>query len=115
MLRLSQKAKRTVARVVMGCIALALLLGAIGFGHVAAWYWLRGYLVGQYVALIFVGFDLLFALLLGLFALRSAPGMAEVEALAVRRRALEDATETLTISALLIRFFEHLIRSRPRQ
>jgi len=96
----------------MGTIALALLLGGLGFGHVAAWYWLRGYLLGQYVALIFVGVDLLFALVLFLFAFRSSPGLAEVEALAVRRRALEQAGESLTITALIVRVLEQLIRSR---
>jgi hypothetical protein len=115
MLRLSQKAKRTVTRVVMGCIALALLLGAIGFGHVAAWFWLRDYMAGQYVALIFTTIDLLLALLLALLAFRSTPGLAEVEAIALRRRALENATETLTISALLIRLLEQFIRSPPRR
>ena len=113
-LRLGLHAKRTAGRVVMGSIALALLLGALGFGHIAAWFWLRDYLAGQYVALIFAGIDLLFALLLFLLAFRSSPGLAEVEALAVRRRALESATETLRISALLARLFEHWLRSPPR-
>ena len=113
-LRISLHARRTAGRVAMGTIALALLLGGLGFGHVAAWYWLRGYLLGQYVALIFVGVDLLFALVLFLLAFRSSPGLAEVEALAVRRRALEQAGESLTIAALIARVLEQLIRSRRR-
>jgi len=108
-------AKRAAGRVAMGCIALALLLGALGFGHVAAWFWLRDYLAGQYVALIFASVDLLFALLLLLLASRSSPGLAEVEALAVRRRALESATETLRISTLLARLLEQWLRSPPRR
>jgi hypothetical protein len=99
----------------MGSIALALLLSGLGFGHVAAWFWLRSYLAGQYVALIFVGIDLLFALLLLLLAFRSSPGMAEVEALAVRRSALQQAGESLTITALVVRVLKQLVRSRrPR-
>jgi len=105
-------ARRVVGRVVMGSIALALLLSGLGFGHVAAWYWLRTYLAGQYVALIFVGIDLLFALVLFLIAFRSSPGLAEVEALAVRRRALEQAGESLTITALVVRVLDQLVRSR---
>jgi hypothetical protein len=114
-LRIGLHARRTAGRVVMGSIALALLLGALGFGHVAAWFWLQSYLAGQYVALIFVGIDLLSALLLFLLAFRSAPGLAEVEALAVRRRALAQAGESLTITALIVRVLEQLMRSRPRQ
>jgi hypothetical protein len=107
-------ARRAASRIVMGSIALVLLLGALGFGHVSAWYWLRSYLAGQYVALIFAGVDLLLALLLLLLAFRSAPGLAEVEALAVRRRALEQAGESLTITALIGRVLQQLIRSRRR-
>jgi hypothetical protein len=113
-LRLGLHAGRTVRRAVMGCIALALLFGALGFGHVAAWYWLRETLVPKYVALIFAGADLLLALLLFLLAFRSAPGLAEVEALAVRRRALDDATDALRISAVLGRLLGLLLRSPPR-
>jgi hypothetical protein len=108
-------ARRVAGRVVMGSIALVLLLGGLGFGHVAAWFWLRSYLAGQYVALIFAGVDLVIALLLFLVAFRSSPGLAEVEALAVRRRALESATEALSISALMLRLLEQLMRSRSRQ
>ncbi len=115
MLRLSQKARRTVSRVIVGFFAVFLLVGAIGFGHVAAWYWLRTYLPGQFVALIFAGTDLLLAIILGVLASRSTPGMAEVEALAVRRRALANATETLTVSALVMRLVEQWTRSRSRR
>ncbi|MGA3003240.1 MAG: hypothetical protein ABSE20_16125 [Acetobacteraceae bacterium] len=114
-LRMGLHARRVAGRVVMGSIALVLLLGGLGFGHVAAWFWLRSYLAGQYVALIFAGVDLVIALLLFLVAFRSSPGLAEVEALAVRRRALESATEALSISALMLRLLEQLLRSRSRQ
>lgn len=106
------RARRVVGRVVMGSIALALLVSGLAFGHVAAWYWLRTYLVGQYVALIFVGIDLVFALLLFFLAFRSSPGLAEVEALAVRRRALEQAGESLTMTALIARVVGQVVRSR---
>jgi hypothetical protein len=114
MLRLGLHARRTAGRVVMGSVALALLLGALGFGHVAAWYWLRDHLAAQYVALIFVGVDLVFALLLFFLAFRSAPGLAEVEARAVRRQALESAAETVSIYALVARLAEQVMRSRSR-
>jgi hypothetical protein len=112
MLRLRHQAKRIVRRALIGGVALAMLLGALAFGHLAAWYWLRAVLPGQYVALIFMGTDMLFALGLALLAVRSAPGVVELEALAVRRRALNDAAETMTVSALLIRLIGQLVRSR---
>jgi hypothetical protein len=112
-LRFGLHARRTAGRVVMASIALALLLGGLGFGHVAAWFWLRESLAAQYVAMIFAGIDLLFALLLFLFAFRSSPGLAEREALAVRRRALQQAGDSLTMTALIVRVVQQLVRSRP--
>lgn len=114
LLRLGQAARRIAIRAAMGCIALVLLLGAVGFGHIAAWYWLRQYLPSQSVALIFVGTDLLFALILGVLALRSAPGRAELEALEVRRHALEQAAGSLTVSAMMIQLLRQFVRSTPR-
>jgi hypothetical protein len=111
-LRLSHRARRTMGRMVMGCFAAALLLAALGFGHVALWNWLREYLAPKYVAAIFAGADLVLALILGLLAARSAPGRVELEALAVRRRALEEAAASVTISALAARFFDQFLRSR---
>ena len=112
MLRLSYQARRTANRFVFGCFAAALLLGAVGFLHVAAWYWLREFLAGKYVALIFGGVDLLVAVILAVLASRSTPGRLELEALDVRRRALDDAAGSLTISSLLVRVIDLLISSR---
>jgi hypothetical protein len=114
-LRLGLQVKRTETRVAMAVVALAMLLGALGFGHVAVWYWLRDYLSAKYVALIFAGVDLVIALVLLLLAARSSPGLAEAEAHAVRRRALESAAEALTISTVLARLVGLWLRSPPRQ
>ena len=111
-LRLSHRARRTSVRIVLGCFAVALLLAAVGFAHVAVWNWLRVSLAAQYVAAIFAGIDLVLALILGALAVRSVPGRVELEALAVRRRALEEAAASVTISALVVRLFDQLIRSR---
>ena len=113
-LRLSHHARRTAFRVVLGCFAMALLLLALGFLHVAVWYWLREILPGKHVAAIFVGADVLLALILGLLAIRSAPGRVELEALAVRRRALDDAAASVTVSAFAIRLLE-MVMSRSRK
>jgi hypothetical protein len=114
LLRLNHHARRTVIRVVLGCFAAALLLGALGFAHVAVWCWLRETLPGRSVAAIFAGCDLVMALILAVLASRSVPSRVEREALAVRRRALDDAAASVTISALLLRLFDHVVsRRRP--
>ena len=40
-LRLRYSAQRTVMRAILGLVALAFLFGALVFGQIAAWYWLR--------------------------------------------------------------------------
>jgi fatty acid desaturase len=114
-LRLRYRARRTANRLVFALLAALLLLGAVMFGHVAAWYWLREHLPGQYVALIFAGVDLLFAAILATLASHSAPGHLEVEALEVRRRALDDAAGSLSVMAMAIRAVELLMSSRKRK
>jgi hypothetical protein len=113
-LRLSHHARRTVVRIAMGCFALALLLAAVGFLHVAIWNLLREYLPAMSVAAIFGGVDFVLALILGVLATRSVPGRVELEALALRRRALDEAAASVTISALVLRLFELLARSWRR-
>jgi hypothetical protein len=101
-LRLRQLARRTAVQAVCGVVAFAFLIGTVAFVHVAAWCWLRLSWEGQYAALILAGADLLMAVLLGLLATRSSPGKVELEALAVRQRALEGATTTLAWSTMAL-------------
>lgn len=109
-LRLRYTARRTAVRAILGLAALALTLGAVAFGHVALWYWLRRSFEPPSVALIIAGGELGLALILGLIAARSSPGRIEAEALAVRRRALENATSGLAVSALLTQLLPLAIR-----
>ena len=99
-LRLRHGARRTAVRAVLALIALGFLLGAVVFLQVAAWYWLRQSWDLPAAALILAGIELVLAGLLGLLATRSTPGRLEVEALAVRNRALEAASSSLAFSAL---------------
>jgi hypothetical protein len=114
-LRLRHQARRTLTRFVVVCFALALLLGTLTFGHVAAWFWLREHMAGQYVALIFAGIDLFVAMILAVLASRSSPGRLELEALEVRRRALDDAAGSLSVMAMAIRAVELLMSLRSRK
>ena len=102
-LRLRHSAQRTVVRAILGLIALALLFGALIFGQIAAWYWLRVSWDRPETALILGGAELVLAVIFGLLAARSSPGRIEVEALAVRRRALESAISSVAFSALAAR------------
>jgi uncharacterized membrane protein len=111
-LRLRHKTRRIIVRVVLGYFALGLVFCAVGFLHVAAWFWLRQSLTGPSVALIFAGADLLLGLILAAIAFWDRPGLAEREALAVRRRALEDVMGSLTVSALVIQVIERLLARR---
>jgi hypothetical protein len=111
-LRLRHMAKRLVARVILGYFALIMVFGAVTFLHVAGWFWLRDYLRPAPVALIFTGIDLLLSLILGVLAFHSSPGRVEREALAIRRRALDDIAASMTVSALAMQLVNRLIRSR---
>jgi hypothetical protein len=115
MLRLGQRARRTANWVAFGCIAVLLLLGTLAFGHIAAWYWLRESLPVKYVALVFAGVDFVLAGIFIALAGHSVPARAELEALAVRRQALNDATDALKPWNLLVRLIELVALSRSRK
>ena len=114
-LRLRHQAKRTAMRVVCGYMAIVMVFGALSFAHLAAWYWLRDSLPRSLVALIFTGADGLLAAILAYCACQSSPTQIEREALAIRRRALDDAEESLTVSALLLRVIEQIVTSKPKR
>jgi hypothetical protein len=114
-LRLREEIRRAVLRFVLGSVAVGLLVGALLFAHVAAWYWLRESLPQRDVALIFAAVDVLLALLLGFIALRSRPSLAEREALLLREQALDGVLDSLSASALLIRGVELALASFVRR
>ena len=115
-LRLRQRAQRTAIRVAFGMIAMAFMIGAVIFIHIAAWYWIRESLERQYAGLIMAGADFMLAMVLAFAASRSAPGRVELEALAVRERAVESVLGSIAISSLTlqgVRVLTNLLR-RPR-
>jgi|SRR5579863_5031147 len=99
-LRLRHRTRRAVVRGMLMVLALGFLVGAAVFCHVAAWFCLRFYWQQPGSALILAGADLVLAAFLALLAARSSPGRVEVEALAVRQRAVDSITGTLALSAL---------------
>ena len=117
-LRLRTRVQRTAIRAAFGMVAMGFLAGAVVFAHVSAWFWLRLYWESLHTALILTGADLVLATILAVLATRSSPSRVELEALAVRRQAIERATSTLAFSALagqLLRVIASLVsRRRPR-
>jgi len=117
--RLRGLISRTVTRVILGVIALLFVLGAIVVAHVAAWYWLQTGLGQTFLAAsgIVGGADLLVAIVLGFLATRSSPGRIEIEALEVRRKAIQSIGTTLSLTQLaipLLRIVADLRRRRRR-
>jgi hypothetical protein len=112
-LRLRHLIRRAIVRVVFAWLAAVLFLGALAFAHIAAWAWLRMTMVPYQACLILGGVDLVLGVVLMLLACRSSPGRVEREARAVRERAVDEALESLTISALLLRVVDMVIAPRP--
>jgi len=116
LLRLRLRARRAAVRAILGLVALGFLTGAAAFCHVALWFWLRHHFEPPQSALILAGIDVVLAVLLALLAARSTPSRAELEALAVRHRAVEGITASLAFSAIamqLLRLATQFVR-RPR-
>ena len=100
-LRLRYSARRTAIRVALGLAALCFLMGTIVFGHLAAWFRLSLSWGEPAAALVLAGADLVVAVVLVLVATSSSAGRVEAEALALRKRALDHAASSLTLSALI--------------
>jgi hypothetical protein len=115
--RLRGFARRIVSRAILGIIALLFILGAVVFAHLAVWYWLRTGLDETYLASagILGGADFLVGILLGFLATRSTPSRVEVEALDVRRKAIQAMGSGLSISRLVIPIFQLMVNMRRRK
>jgi hypothetical protein len=103
-LRWKSMATRIVMRVAFACVALLFLVGVLTFVHLAAWVGLRtGLEYGDYASAgILGGVDLLIAIIFLFLATRSAPSRTEVEALEVRRRAVQSIGSALSLMGLIM-------------
>lgn len=89
-------------RIAFAIIALPFLLAALGFLEAAFWNYVARHFQAEEAALIVVGGNLLVAaVLLGLAMLRGSEDRVSLEALEVRRRALESAQHSLSYAALV--------------
>jgi hypothetical protein len=82
--------------------------------HAAAWFWISVRVEPPYAALIVAGADLLLALLFALLAAYSSPSRVELEALEVRRRALDSISGTVAWVTLATQLLQVLSRLRSR-
>jgi hypothetical protein len=117
--RLRGMMTRMVTRVIFAVLALLFVLGAVVFVHIAAWYEVRTALEQTYLATagILGGADLLLAIILGVLASRSSPSRTEVEALEVRRKAIEGLGSALSLGQMvvpIVRMASGLTRRRRR-
>lgn len=115
--RLRGMATRIVTRIIFAVIALFFALGAVVFAHVAAWYGIRIGLDQSYLAAseILGGVDLVLAILLGFLASRSSPSRVEVEALDVRRKAIEGIGSALSLTQIVLPLLRLLSGMRRRR
>jgi hypothetical protein len=115
--RLRGLVTRVVTRALLAVIALLFVAGAIAFGHVAAWYWLRIGMDQTFLATagILGAADLLVAVIFGLLATRSTPSRVELEALEVRRKAIRAIGSTLSLTQLLIPILRIVANLRRRR
>ncbi len=117
-LRWKAMASRMMTRVAMACVALLCLIGAMIFVHLAAWIWLRSAEGFSDVAAAgsLAGADFLIAALFLVLAARSNPSRTELEALEMRRRAIEGISSRTSLMAVLIPLIRmaYLLLRRPR-
>lgn len=102
--RLRALAARIATRAAFAIVALVFLAGALVFAHLAVWYELRTALGLSYLLSVasLGGADLLVAIVLLLLASRSSPSRVEIEALEVRRKAIEGIGSAMSITAMLL-------------
>jgi hypothetical protein len=101
MLRLRAMATRQGRRAAFGSVAFIFALAVLAFAEIAGWQGLRLRVEAIPTTLILLGINLVIAAVFGLLAARSSPGLAEREALQVRRQALEAVRGSLLLTAAL--------------
>ena len=101
MLRLRAMATRQGRRAAFGSVAFIFALAVLALAEIAGWQGLRLRVEAIPTTLILLGINLVIAAVFGLLAARSSPGLAEREALQVRRQALDAVRGSLLLTAAL--------------
>ena len=100
-LRYKSMAARQGRRAGFGVAALIFGTGFLVSLEIAGWQVARMYLLPIYATLCVMGFNLLVAVGFGVLAMRSSPSRSEIDALDVRKKALQALRTSMTISALI--------------
>ncbi|MEO8714013.1 MAG: hypothetical protein ABI369_03275 [Acetobacteraceae bacterium] len=117
-LRWRHRARKLATQIVLAIVALPFLLAAFAFLEIAFWKFVVRHFQPEEAALLVVGGNLLVALLLlGLASMRGNEDRVSLEALEVRRRALESAQTSLSYAALIAPITGFLLSQlrRPRR
>ncbi len=94
-------AARQGRRVGFGVAALIFGLGFLASLEIAGWQVARMYMEPIYATLCVMGFNLVIAAGFAVVAMRSSPSRAEIDALDVRKKAVQALRTSMTISALI--------------
>ncbi len=100
--RLKRRVRRIVVQIVLAIMAVPFLLACLGFLEVAFWSYVARHFQPEEAALLALGGNLLVVvLLLGMALMRGTEDRVSLEALEVRRRALDSAQRSLTMATLM--------------
>ncbi|WP_428491714.1 hypothetical protein [Rhodopila sp.] len=100
-LRYKSMAARQGRRAAFGVMALVFGMGVLITLEIAGWQVAGMYLLPIYATLCVLGFNLVVAAVLALIAMRSSPSRTEIDALDVRKKAVQALQTSLTFSALV--------------
>jgi hypothetical protein len=100
--RLKRRVRRIAMQAVMVAMAVPFLLACLAFLELAFWSYVAGHFETPEAALVVLGGNLLVVLvLLGMALLRGSEDRVSLEALEVRRRAIDSAQRSLTMATLV--------------
>ena len=100
-LRYKSMAARQGRRAGFGVVALIFGVGFLITLEIAGWQIARMYMPAIYATLCVMGFNFLIAAAFALIAIRSSPSRSEIDALEVRKKAMNALQTSLTFSALV--------------
>ncbi|MBV8703195.1 MAG: hypothetical protein JO118_05745 [Acetobacteraceae bacterium] len=101
-MRLKRRVRRIVMQVVMVVLAVPFLLACLAFLELAFWSYVATHFQPTEAALVVLGGNLLVVVvLLGMALMRGSEDRVSLEALEVRRRALDSAQRSLTLATLI--------------
>ena len=98
-LRLRAVLARQGRRAAFGAVAIVFALAVLALAEIAGWQGLRLRVEAIAATFILLGINLVIAAIFGLFAARSSPAHAELEALRVRQQALDASRGSFLLTA----------------